>query len=512
MGAGKRPIAIAVILIAPILTVVYISLVWRRARYGSGVKITSGKDILVPTILSWRVWSLIPYSKIRDVQIRVRGNSRYLLIRRFYASSLYLNANDFEDSDAIETLQRMLAKAEVGGTKFTVPLLSAVMSVAMLCLFLFSAHVGSPLHVESMLSLGAWYTPGLQPADAYRAISYAFLHKGWLHLVQNLLILCVLGVALEHVWPRARFLAVFFVASVAGAIASYFFYDFSIVIGASAGIYGLVGAYVFLRFCRLGRYEERFLSLSNLVLVFLIAIDFANAFMMRNVDIVAHTAGLAVGLMYAAFLDKFERSSVRFRWIDVAVLTISLGSLGQAAYMAATWNSKDTLKIAQKWMATGSMVAVNEGAWMVAVMAAPPKDVIADAIKKLQRMSLKPESKDTLATLYARSGDLQRAISIERAIVDHHATSALVSQLVRFERKFGSEISHNAGEIRGIAVKVPSSVDGVCNSNRFLQFNIKDTAHLGSVCPHNFELLSVHQGQRIRLNVKLDPRVLALPL
>lgn len=79
-------------------------------------------------------------------------------------------------------------------------------------------------------------------------VSYMFLHGGWLHLIGNMAFLWVFGDNVEDALGHARFLAFYLLCGIAGGLAHAFAVPESPapLIGASAGVSGLVGAYLML--------------------------------------------------------------------------------------------------------------------------------------------------------------------------------------------------------------------------------------------------------------------------
>ena len=94
--------------------------------------------------------------------------------------------------------------------------------------------------------------------SVWTAVSYAFMHGGWMHLAGNLVYLLLFGRALEDRFGPGRFYLIFLASAVAGAYThllltqafapQYMAYP---VVGASGATSGLLGAYM-LR-CRFGR-------------------------------------------------------------------------------------------------------------------------------------------------------------------------------------------------------------------------------------------------------------------
>ncbi|MCK0197561.1 rhomboid family intramembrane serine protease [Ancylobacter sp. 6x-1] len=85
------------------------------------------------------------------------------------------------------------------------------------------------------------------PAEATLA-SYMFFHGGWGHLIVNMAFLWVFGDNVEDALGHARYLAFYFLTGIAGAIVYTLGHPASEVplIGASAAVSGVVGAYAML--------------------------------------------------------------------------------------------------------------------------------------------------------------------------------------------------------------------------------------------------------------------------
>jgi len=81
----------------------------------------------------------------------------------------------------------------------------------------------------------------------WRAVTAGLLHGSWLHLVLNMVGLWVVGQWTERAWGWWRQLVLFFVASVGGCLASLAWAEAPLVVGASAGIFGVAGALVVAR-------------------------------------------------------------------------------------------------------------------------------------------------------------------------------------------------------------------------------------------------------------------------
>jgi rhomboid protease GluP len=95
----------------------------------------------------------------------------------------------------------------------------------------------------TLLRFGAKYTPIVFAGDWWRLVTAGFLHGGLLHILMNSWVLFDLGTQVEEFYGTARYLVFYIIATMGGFLASCY-WNPAISIGASAGIFGLIGAMI----------------------------------------------------------------------------------------------------------------------------------------------------------------------------------------------------------------------------------------------------------------------------
>lgn len=159
-----------------------------------------------------------------------------------------------------------------------------------------------------MLQHGAMYVPFLQQGEYYRLFTAIFLHFGFSHLVNNMLMLAVMGWQLEMTAGKLRFLIIYFGAGLEGnifsAIADIKTGSYAVSAGASGAIFGIIGALLYIAICNHGRIG----SLSGQGILIMIALTLYYGFTSTGVDNVAHIAGLATGFILAVLLCRKKNS------------------------------------------------------------------------------------------------------------------------------------------------------------------------------------------------------------
>jgi rhomboid protease GluP len=98
---------------------------------------------------------------------------------------------------------------------------------------------------QALIDLGAKVTPLiLQQGQWWRLVTAGFLHGGILHILMNMWVLFDLGAQVEEMYGTSRFLVVYLISNVTGFIASMYLLPRNLSIGASAAIFGLIGAMI----------------------------------------------------------------------------------------------------------------------------------------------------------------------------------------------------------------------------------------------------------------------------
>ena len=120
-----------------------------------------------------------------------------------------------------------------------------IMLVILVAVFLYEGFYGGGLAASEndqvLRRLGAKANDLILQGDYWRLITAMFLHAGLLHIAFNGYALLIFGQQVERFYGWARFLAIYFVAGLAGSIASFAFSRADSV-GASGAIFGVLGA------------------------------------------------------------------------------------------------------------------------------------------------------------------------------------------------------------------------------------------------------------------------------
>ncbi len=107
----------------------------------------------------------------------------------------------------------------------------------------------SGLLLDHMIETGRWTIP-----DALRLVSYPFVHWGFTHMLMVVVFVLALGKMVGEVFSPVAVLVVFFGSAIAGALAFTFLTDDpNPLVGGYPAAYGLIGAFTFILWVRLGQ-------------------------------------------------------------------------------------------------------------------------------------------------------------------------------------------------------------------------------------------------------------------
>ncbi len=184
----------------------------------------------------------------------------------------------------------------------------------------------------ALVRYGATYTPAIQHGEWWRTITSVFLHANIPHILMNALALWSVGNVAEERFGRARTLVVFVVAGTVGMVASVWWHDNVLGVGASGAVFGLMGCVIANAFRQGNTVAARELRARFVPwLIFAGIMGFA----IPGIDNAAHLGGLAAGGLCGLFLGE-STIARRLRWVWEIAAVASIGAVGYAFYAAAT--------------------------------------------------------------------------------------------------------------------------------------------------------------------------------
>jgi membrane associated rhomboid family serine protease len=188
---------------------------------------------------------------------------------------------------------RSATKAQVGSQLSGRPFVTYALAGICVAVYLVGLLAGQD---ERMIIEFALHPSSVAVNDEwYRLMTSIFLHASLLHILFNMYVLVVLGPTLERILGHGRYLVLFLVAGLGGAVASFTFSaPTTRSVGASGAIFGLMGALLVAG--RRLRYDVTQVAV-------LIGINIVIGFLPgAGVDWRAHLGGLVTGAAAAAVM------------------------------------------------------------------------------------------------------------------------------------------------------------------------------------------------------------------
>ncbi|XP_011871468.1 PREDICTED: protein rhomboid isoform X3 [Vollenhovia emeryi] len=176
-----------------------------------------------------------------------------------------------------------------------------IISIIEIILFMYDVIKHKSLSVEGPAATLFIYNPHKR-YQAWRYLTYMFVHVGVFHLVVNLLVQIMLGIPLEMVHKWWRVLIIYIAGVLAGSLGTSVSDPTVYLAGASGGVYALITAHVATIIMNWSQME--FAVLQLLVFLVITSVDVGQAVYNRyvldtndQIGYVAHLAGAIAGLL-----------------------------------------------------------------------------------------------------------------------------------------------------------------------------------------------------------------------
>ena len=185
-------------------------------------------------------------------------------------------------------------------TRKDAPLVTYAIIALCAVVFVLELIFGSPLITQLV-----FFAPRTL-SEPWRLVTHMFAHSAqfpFLHVLFNMFTLFMFGPVLERMLGRGRFVALYFLSGLGGAVAVTLLAPGSPVLGASGAIFGLVAAYFVI---------QRRAGLNNPTLLVVIIVNLAIGFFPGiNVSWQGHVGGLVVGAAIALVYTRTRNRTQR---------------------------------------------------------------------------------------------------------------------------------------------------------------------------------------------------------
>jgi len=154
-----------------------------------------------------------------------------------------------------------------------------------------------------LIFLGAKYSPLIYDGEIWRLISCAFLHGSFLHIACNMYMLYIIGPQIERIYGKVKYIFIYLISCITSSTLSLIINPNSISVGASGGIFGLMGALLAFALIERKNIDREY----TVGLIKTIGINLVIGLIIINIDNAAHIGGFLGGIILGSLLYKFTK-------------------------------------------------------------------------------------------------------------------------------------------------------------------------------------------------------------
>ncbi len=201
-------------------------------------------------------------------------------------------------------------------------LVTPLLVYANVLVFLLMTLAGiSPINpaAQSLFEWGGNFRPAVAGGAWWRLVTYIFLHGGFMHLFMNTFALLYIGMHLEPLLGRFRFVAAYLLTGVCAGLLSITIHTSSVGVGASGAIFGMFG--VFLSMLTTSHISRTLRKTMLRSLLFFIVLNLLYG-LQGNTDNAAHIGGLLSGIAmgYAYYPGIAAKAPLRRQLRTTAII------------------------------------------------------------------------------------------------------------------------------------------------------------------------------------------------
>jgi rhomboid protease GluP len=403
----------------------------------------------------------VPYADVLSVDVFGKGKLARILVNTRGKLFVY-PLGSFEHNDPVTPLRTGIRAALAAQTADALIqemdererlgrqawLLKPVVTIALLAIigivFLLEMWLGALDRTFGLLQYGANAPTLVWNGQWFRLFSANFLHLNAIHVYMNAIALVSLGVLLEKLTGRWRFICIYLLSALGGALTSAVLAQAAFSVGASTAIYGLLGSLAVLNWKYRLQLPSGFRQ-PTAWWIFIVTLNVVLAALLPAIDIGAHAGGALAGavttLMLYRGLDVIRvepRPGLALRAGVSMVVAVFGAALIIAALHSRTGNSEqDSLTVARDFVNSTATKpdALNMYAWNVFLdeqASEAELDLALQAIGKAIARQDDAELFDSQAALLFRTGQVDEAVRSELRALAMHDKDYFWWQLTRF--------------------------------------------------------------------------------
>ena len=154
-----------------------------------------------------------------------------------------------------------------------------------------------------LISFGAKYNNLIEQGEIWRLLTSAFLHSNLVHIAGNMYSLYMIGPQIQQIYGTKKYLIIYIISCITSSSLSYLMSPYSISVGASGGIFGLMGGLLAFAIIERHRIDKKYIS----SLLQIIVINLFIGLSIKNIDNFGHIGGLVGGLLMGYIIYKASK-------------------------------------------------------------------------------------------------------------------------------------------------------------------------------------------------------------
>lgn len=222
----------------------------------------------------------------------------FLLFSKFQENQLqkFKSGKIEKDTDIKEMLDFFIPKEGFYITPILINLNLLVFIVMVIAGFGFVSFKG-----EDLLNWGANYRPVTANGQCWRLLTNTFMHGGLMHILANMYGLLFVGIFLEPLLGKTKYLLIYLTTGILASVASIWWYDATVSVGASGAIFGLYGFFLATLLLKVfpPDFGKAFLTSTLVFVGFNLLMGFTG-----GIDNAAHIGGLVSGFIIGLIMSK----------------------------------------------------------------------------------------------------------------------------------------------------------------------------------------------------------------
>ncbi len=189
-----------------------------------------------------------------------------------------------------------------------------VVNTIIFLLYSYTQILGSKEEVYFKGAL-SWYFIK-ESKEYYRILTSMFMHADWNHLINNMVVLLFVGVYLERVAGRLKYLLIYFGTGIVAGITSisYNMWQYQaevnlrpvFSVGASGAIFGVVGAMLYIILVNRGQIQ----GISRRQMIMFAGVSLFGGVGNVQIDVAAHIGGFIAGILLAILLYRRPQKKI----------------------------------------------------------------------------------------------------------------------------------------------------------------------------------------------------------